>query len=148
MVQWGKKAHTLKGIVISLKSRWISFLSRFYPGKHHDYSLLKTIFTPDKQWFKKFNVRLDLGFLGFDKAYRCKKHFLPIKKPEGQYLTEAQRAVNKEQAGERIVVEHAIGGLERYHILSDRLRMHDLERYDDVLGVCAGLWNFYLLPDL
>lgn len=148
MVQRGKKAHTLKGIIISLKSRWISFVSRFCPGKHHDYSLLKTIFTPDKQWFKKFTVRLDLGFLGFDKAYRCKQHFLPIKKPKGQNLTAAQRAVNKEQAGERIVVEHAIGGMKRYRILSDRLRMHDLECYDDILSVCAGLWNFNLCPDL
>ncbi len=148
MVQWKKKAHTSKGIVISLKNRWIGFLSHFYPGKHHDYSLLKKIFTPDKQWLEKFTVRLDLGFLGFDKVYRYKKYFLPLKKPKGQDLTEAQRAINKAQAGERIVVEHAIGGLKRYRMLSDRLRMHDLERYDDVLGVCAGLWNFYLYPDL
>lgn len=135
-------------MVISLKSRWIGFLSRFYPGRHHDYNLLKCIFTPDRQWFKKFTVRLDLGFLGFDKAYRCKHYVLPLKKPKGQELTEAQRAFNTAQARERIVVEHAIGGLKRYRILSDRLRMHDLKAYDDILGVCAGLWNFQLLPDL
>ena len=93
-------------------------------------------------------MRLDLGFLGFDRAYRCKCYLLPLKKPKGQDLTEAQRAVNKEQAGERIVVEHAIGGLKRYRILSDRLRMHDLNAYDEILGVCAGLWNFCLNADL
>ncbi|MDQ2769207.1 MAG: transposase family protein [Bacteroidota bacterium] len=135
-------------MVISLKSRWIGFLSHFHPGKHHHYSLLKKIFFLKNQWFKKFLVRLDLYFPRFDKACHCKEYFLPIKKPTGQDLTEAQRAVNKAPAAERIVVEHAIGCLKRYRILSDRLRMHDLERYDDVLGVCAGLWNFYLCPDL
>jgi hypothetical protein len=121
-------------------------LSRFQPGKSHDYSLLKTFFPADKQWFKKFTVRLDLGFLGFGKDYVCKKYFLPIKKPKGQELTDDQHEANKKQASERILVEHAIGGLKRYRILSDRLRMHDLKRYDDLLGVCAGLWNFYLCP--
>jgi hypothetical protein len=27
--------------------------------------------------------------------------------------------------------------------MSDRLRMHDLMKYDDALEVCADLWNFY-----
>ncbi len=139
-----KKTHSLKGIVISLKSRWIGFLSRFQPGKNHDYSLLKKLFPADKEWFKKFTVRLDLGFLGFATAYCCRQCVLPIKKPKGKDLTEQQRAVNQEQAKERVIVEHAIGGLKRYRILSDRLRMRDLEYYDEILGVCAGLWNFYI----
>lgn len=146
MVQRQKKVHALKGLVISKKNKFIGFLSRFQPGKNHDYSLLKRVFSPDKQWFKKFTVRLDLGFLGFGKEYVCKRYFMPIKKPKGKELTDEQRAINKQQASERIVVEHAIGGLKRYRILSDRLRLHDLKRYDDILGVCAGLWNFYLSP--
>ncbi len=133
-------------MVIATKTRWIGFLSYFQPGKQHDYSLFKELFSFDKEWFKRFTVRLDLGFLGFNKDYACQECFLPNKKPKGKKLTPQQRAVNKEQASERIVVEHAIGGLKRYRILSDRLRMHDLKRYDDVLGVCAGLWNFYLCP--
>lgn len=119
-------------------------MSHFQPEKCHDYSLLKKLFPLDKQWFKRFTVGLDLGFIGFGKDYVCQKYFSPNKKPKGKELTPEQRAVNTEQASERIVVEHAIGGLKRYRILSDRLRMHDLKRYDDVLGVCAGLWNFYL----
>ena len=144
MVQWKKKVHTLKGLVISLTNRSIGFLSRFKPGKTHDYTLLKEELSPDKQWFKKFIVRLDLGYLGFGKGYVCKKYFMPIKKPRGQELTEEQRSVNQKQASKRVVVEHAIGGLKRYRILSDRLRMHDLDLYDDILGVCAGLWNYYI----
>lgn len=135
---------TLKGIVIALKNKSIGFLSRFQPGKNHDYAVLKKSFTPDKEWFKNFEIRLDLGFLGFANAYSYKGCCLPITKPKGQELTDEQRAVNKEQARKRIGVEHAIGGLKRYRVVSDRLRMHDLERYNDILGVCAGLWNFYL----
>ena len=51
---------------------------------------------------------------------------------------------NKEKAKERIYVEHSICGIKRYRILSDRLRIHDSELYDDILEICAGLWNFLL----
>ena len=89
-------------------------------------------------------MRLDLGFLGFAKDYVCRKVFIPIKKPKGKELTDEQREINIKQASERITVEHSIGGLKRYRILEDRLRLHNLNLYNDVLGVCAGLWNFSL----
>jgi hypothetical protein len=41
-------------------------------------------------------------------------------------------------------VEHSIGGLKRYRILYDRLRLQDYGMCDTVVEVCAGLWNFYL----
>jgi hypothetical protein len=47
-------------------------------------------------------------------------------------------------ASVRIKVEHSIGGMKRYRILSDRLRNHLIDLYDDILGACAGPWNFYL----
>lgn len=105
---------------------------------------MKELFPPDKDWFAPFTVRLDLGFLGFDKAYVCRQVKLPHKKPKGQDLTPKQRAQNQQQARKRVLVEHSIGGLKRYRILSDRLRLHDFDRYDDLLEVCAGLWNFHL----
>lgn len=106
--------------------------------------MLKEELPPHKQWFKKFKVRIDLGFLGFVKDYICQNIFIPFKKPKNGELTDEQKRVNKEQASERITVEHSIGGMKRYRILSDRLRMHGLAHYDELLEVCAGLWNFYL----
>ena len=47
-------------------------------------------------------------------------------------------------AAERIGVEHSLAGLKRYRVLSDRLRLHSLDLYDQILGVGAGWWNFYL----
>ncbi|MGH9855567.1 MAG: transposase family protein [Blastocatellia bacterium] len=69
---------------------------------------------------------------------------IPNKKKKNQELSSEQKSENKLLASERIYVEHAIGGMKRYRILSDRLRVHDIELYDVILGVCAGLWNFYL----
>lgn len=87
---------------------------------------------------------MDLGYLGFEKEYRYKKLFIPHKKPKKSELTGPQKAENKTVSSERITVEHSIGGMKRYRILSERLRVHDFDLYDDILNVCAGLWNFYL----
>jgi hypothetical protein len=35
--------------------------------------------------------------------------------------------------------------MKRYRILSERLRVHDVGLYNVILGVCAELWNFYLI---
>lgn len=113
-------------------------------GKTHDYRLLLEEFPPEELWFTKFRLRVDLGFVGIEKDYACKELFIPHKKPKKQELTPEQKAANKVLAGKRIVVEHALAGLKRYRILSDRLRMHNLTTYNVILGVCAGLWNFYL----
>jgi hypothetical protein len=101
-------------------------------------------FPPAQDWFKDFRVRVDLGFLGFEKDYVCKELLLPHKKKKKQELSPEQKQENKLLARERITIEHAIGGLKRYRILSDRLRVQDVKLYNVILGVCAGLWNFYL----
>jgi hypothetical protein len=99
---------------------------------------------PAQPWFAHFRLRVDLGVLGIANDYVCKELRIPHKKPRKQALTPEHKAENKVLASQRILVEPAHGGLKRYRILSDRLRMHDFALYDVVLGVCAGLWNFYL----
>ena len=110
----------------------------------HDFTLLKKRLPPEKAWFAGLTVRLDSGFQGFAKVYDCAKLFLPTKKPKGKSLTKNQKFRNTQQARKRVVIEHSIGGLKRYRILSDRLRMHNLEQFDRMVEVCAGLWNFCL----
>ena len=63
-------------------------------------------FPPGQAWFTQLHVRLDLGFVGFDKDYQCKELLIPHKKPKKQELTPEQKAENKVIASERIVVEH------------------------------------------
>ena len=119
-------------------------MSRVVPGSMHDFTLLKKQLPPDKAWFEGLTVRLDSGFQGFGNLYACAKLFLPTKKPKGGNLTKNHKFRNTQQARKRVVVERSIGGLKRYRILSDRLRMHNLEQFDRALEVCAGLWNFCL----
>jgi DDE superfamily endonuclease len=106
--------------------------------------MFKAEFPPEQPWFTNLNVRVDLGFLGFEKDYVCKQLFIPNKKPKKKELTPEQKEENQLLARARIIVEHSIAGLKRYRILSDRLRLHDLDLYNQILGVCAGLWNFRL----
>jgi hypothetical protein len=134
----------VKTLIISNLGRKILYLSKCWVGKIHDFKLLKEEFPPEQEWFRNFKVRVDLGYLGIDKEYVCKSLSLPHKKPKKQELTGLQKLENREFAQERVTVEHAIGGLKRYRILSDRLRLHDFGLYDDLLEVCAGLWNFQL----
>ena len=114
-------------------------------GSTHDLTMLKEELPPEVAWFKEKCVRLDLGYLGFDKVYDCLQVVLPEKRKKGQKLSDEAKAENKKKSQERIFVEHSIGGLKRYRILSDRLRTKKNELYNDFLEVCAGLWNFYLL---
>ena len=134
----------MKSVVLSNPQRQVLYVSHCWEGKTHDYSMFKEEFPPEQEWFKAFHVRVDLGFLGMDNDYVCQSLSLPHKKKKKQPLSEEQKQHNRGLASERICVEHAIGGMKRYRILSDRLRVHDIGLYNVILGVCAGLWNFYL----
>jgi DDE superfamily endonuclease len=131
-------------MTIATPDTFIHYISKSHVGKIHDFTLLKEVFPTEEKWFKKFKVRVDLGFLGFDKSYACKKLIIPEKKKKNQELTDAQKNRNKKKAQERIYIEHCFAGIKRFRILSDRLRTHDVELYDTIVQVCAGLWNFNL----
>jgi len=106
--------------------------------------MLKEEFPPDKNWFENFTIRVDLGYLGIEKDYVCKEVFIPKKNSKLHKLSDDDKLSNKAKAKDRISVEHSIGGMKRYRILSDRLRIHDFSQYNDILAICAGLWNFYI----
>jgi DDE superfamily endonuclease len=128
-------------LVITGLDKKILFLSKSYIGTVHDFSILKTVPPPHQDWFINHSVRLDLGFQGFADHYTCKEVFLPAKKPRKAELSEENKQVNKEQAAQRVVVEHSIGGLKRYRVLSNTLRTKDAKLYDRIAGICAALWN-------
>jgi DDE superfamily endonuclease len=145
-----KKQHTLKNTVMSLPDKFIVFLGRTFSGHHHDYTMLKQELPPDLDWFTDINVRVDLGYLGIQSDYSGNQIDIPTKKPRksqkhpNPQLSDEQKAANKALSQIRIFIEHAIGGMKRYNILVHAFR-NRLENFeDDVIGVCAGLWNFVL----
>lgn len=107
--------------------------------------MLKEEFDPDEGfWFDNHQWYFDLGFLGVEKDYDVNIG-IPFKKKKNQNLTDDQKAYNKQVSKNRIVVEHAIGGMKRYRVLSDRLRIKNYNRYNQISGICAGLWNYLLV---
>jgi hypothetical protein len=134
---------------VTSKKKRILYISSFYAGSQHDYSMLQDCFTPALNWFKHKIIRVDSGFQGFQDKYRCKKLYLPYKKKRVKKggcneLSEAQKSCNKAQAAERVKVEHGIGGMKRYRIISHRLTLKSTAIINSIIGVCAALWNFVL----
>jgi len=135
---------------MSLPDKFIVFLGRTFSGHNHDYRMLKRELPPDRDWFTDINVLVDLGYLGMQSDYRGDQIEVPHKKPRkskknpSPQLGEEQKAMNKALSQIRIFVEHAIGGMKRYNILVHRFRNHKENFEDDVIGICAGLWNLVL----
>jgi hypothetical protein len=84
-------------------------------------------------------LRGDLGFLG----YRPKETtvILPTRKPRGKPLSDELKADNREKARQRVVVEHAIGGVKISRIVKDTIRMIRDGARDLVMELCCGLHN-------
>jgi DDE superfamily endonuclease len=145
-----KKQHMLKHTVMSLPNKLIVFLGRTFSGHNHDYIMLKQEFPPELDWCTEMNVRVDLGYLGIRSDYRGDRIDIPTKKPRKSQkhpnlqLSEEQRAANTALSRVRIFIEHAIGGMKRYNILVHTFRNRIENFEDDVIGVCAGLWNLVL----
>ena len=135
---------------MSLPDRLIVFLGRTLSGHNHDDTMLKQEFPPEVDWFADLHVRVDRGYLGIQSDYRGDQLDIPTKKPRksqkhpNPQLSDEQRAANTALSRGRIVIEHAIGGMKRYAILVQTFRNRIENFEDDVIGVCAGLWNLVL----
>jgi len=135
---------------MSRLDKFIVFLGRTFTGHHHDYTMLKAELPPELDWFTDLKVLVDLGYLGIQTDYAGERIEIPIKKPRKSkknpdpHLTDEEKATNRALSQVRIYVENAIGGIKRYNILVHRFRNHKHNFEDDVIGICAGLWNFAL----
>jgi len=137
-------------MVLSNKSRYIYYVSNLYVGKENDFGIFKSEFKPGLGWFKKYKVIVDLGFIGIDKYYEIKELMIGHKRKRksknnpNPKLTSEQKSWNTLVSKERIYVEHAIGGMKRFRMLVNRSRGKCIELKNDILGICAGLWNHKL----
>ena len=139
-----KKAHTRKNIVITDINRGIGFLSPPEEGKNHDYSMFKRLFPP-KIFPKSITLWLDLGFTGVDKDYPDASVMMPKKKPRGKELSDEEKAKNKAISSIRVRVEHAIGGIKRMRITTDKFRNKKESFNDKAMLISCGLWNYHLM---
>jgi hypothetical protein len=140
----------VKNTVISTVDKVILFVGRTFTGHNHDYTMLKAELPPELDWFSDLQVWVDLGYLGIETDYAGDQISIPTRKPRKSkanpepQLTPEQTAANRAGSQVRIFVENAIGGIKRYNVLVHRFRNHKENFDDDVIGICAGLWNFFL----
>ncbi|GIW23598.1 MAG: hypothetical protein KatS3mg068_2605 [Candidatus Sericytochromatia bacterium] len=66
-------------------------VSKAYEGRIHDYKLLNKEFPTDKDWFKNLVVITDLGYLGIEKDYKCKKVIMKDKKTEAKRINKKSK---------------------------------------------------------
>ena len=108
-------------ILITDINRGIGFLSPPEEGKKHDYGMFKRLFPP-KIFSKSITLWLDLGFTSVNKDYPDASVMVPKKKPRGKELTGKEKAQNKVISSIQVRVEHAIGGIKRMRITTDKFR--------------------------
>jgi hypothetical protein len=136
---------------MALPDKFIILLGRTFRGHHHDDLMLQQEVPPELDWFTALQVRGDLGYLGIKSDDRGEQMDIPTKKPRksqknpNPQLSDEQKAANTALSRVRLFIEHAIGGMKRYNILVHPFRNRIAHLEDDVIGVCAGLWNLVLL---
>jgi len=68
----------------------------------------------------------------------------PKKTPRGGERTPPEQATNRRISSLRIRIEYAMGGLKRYRIVNDTIRLLKDEIRDAVMDTCGGLHTFRL----
>ena len=83
----------------------------------------------------------DSGYLGLSKCHQNSR--TPHKKSKLHPLTEQQRSENRQLSKERFVVEHVIGRLKVFRILSERYRNRP-RRFGLRFNLIAAIYNYEL----
>jgi hypothetical protein len=140
-----KKGHTRKNIILADERKRILLVSPTKPGRRHDKNCVDRILLTEHI---PACVALwgDSGFQGIHH-----KHQNTIVSKRGRKdrpLTEEEKQENHIISSFRVVVEHAIGGMKRYRVMTDTLR-NKIGMFDDRIAVVtAGLWNYRLLYNI
>jgi hypothetical protein len=112
--------------------------TKFGKGKKHDFKLYKESKTNIKP---SIELQADKGYQGITKLHSNSK--TPIKKLKNKELSKEEKAFNKKLASSRIVVEHVIGRLKVFRILSERYR-NRRRRFNLRFNLIAGIYNYEL----
>jgi len=142
-----KKRHTIKKQVTVNLEGLILDAPPAVEGKRHDYKVFQETETLGERIPKEVGVLLDSGYQGAGRGQEEGKVHLPKKATNLHPLSQEEKESNRKLSQLRIKVEHAIGRLKHFKILSERFR-HPLDSYDDIFSVIAGLVNFMRIERL
>lgn len=126
-----KKRHTIKNQLTVTRKGKIITVSRSVPGSKHD----KKLYDESHLTYGINIIPIsDLGYFGVERIT------MPNKKPKGKELTLEQKQFNRELSKQRIKIEHTIGRMKVFQILSQRYR-NDLANHSLIFKNIAGLHN-------
>ncbi len=130
-----KKRHTIKTeIVITEKGRIVS-ISKPAPGRVHDLEIRRR--GPPLPTSSR--IYADSGYQGLQDHHESID--IPYKKTKARPLTKDERSYNHALSRFRVRVEHSIGRLKFFRILSERYR-YPRNRYAVKISAVAGIINF------
>jgi hypothetical protein len=130
-----KKRHTIKTeIVITGNGRIVS-VSKPAPGRVHDLEVRRR----GPPLPSSSRVYADSGYQGLQEDHAGID--IPYKKTKARPLTKDERAYNHALSRFRVRVEHSIGRLKSFRILSERYR-YPRDRYAVKISTVAGIINF------
>lgn len=126
-------------VLLAAANKRILYLSQTYEGSAHDKRVADE---EDLEFGKTLELVQDLGFQG----YKPKGVVVlqPMKKPRGGELTAEQKQANQAISRQRVVVEHAIGGVKVWRMGKEQIRSWCHRLRDRVLYLACGLHNFRL----
>ena len=129
-----KKRHTIKTeIVITEKGRIVS-ISKPAPGRVHDLEVRRR----GPPLPASSHIYADSGYQGLQEHHSGID--IPYKKTRKRPLTKDERSYNHALSRFRVRVEHSIGRLKFFRILSDRYR-YPRDRYAVKISTVAGIVN-------
>jgi hypothetical protein len=130
-----KKRHTIKHQIFVSKIKKagktrlrIKAISKSFFGKTHD-----------KKMYESNKAPPNIPTYG-DSGYQGTNLVVPKKKPKGKQLTKDEKQYNRIHSSLRVVVEHSIGKLKIWKILSDRFR-NRRSKHTLIFKNIAGLQN-------
>ena len=123
-------------MILDKKSKMIIDVSQA-KGSVHDFKVFGE--TIGKNVDESILIGTDLGYLGIEKLHlNC---LVPIKESKNHKLTEKEKAYNKKLAQLRVVIEHMIGKIKVFKIMSypyrNRRRRHLLR-----MTLICGIINY------
>ena len=105
-------------------------------GKTHDFKLFKKSKLPLN---KNKQIKVDSGYLGIEKIHANSE--LPRKSSKLRQLTKIEKRLNLKLSKARVSVEHVIGRIKVFRIISERYR--NRRRHHDLrMKLICGIYNF------
>ena len=108
----------------------------FTNGRRHDFRLYKE---SKIRVHPKTKIQADTGYQGILKFHQNSE--LPKKRSKKNPLTKEDKNKNRQISSERVAIEHVIGYIKRYRVISERYR-NRRKRFGLRFNLIAGICNY------